>query len=821
MIRPPLTGCALRVCLRAGLRAAVVTGLLLPWQGTATAQRLAMLRTGPLLPRDTVVAGAAATGAAVVADTAATGAAPRPRVTPVAASEIPVTADRTLADATEILAIAASDDVRAALQGAKPLRDSIAVEERVGVLRDQGLLTRRGLSALTLSWSDRDRAISESRRVLQLAAVQLDTAKRALTGELSRWQETARVQLALQSRRELVVRANQVVAGLQRILTVVVEREAAVLDAEIALSDARARVFEEQQVLVAAQGEARRDLLRQESLPLWRSVEVPVPATLAGSELRALREMRWFVATHAVGLALHGLVMLCLMALAYRQRAALAMRAATRDDEEEGRSAMLKQPVASMLLVGLSLTVLLYPRAPIAAYDVAIVLAAFPLFLLVPAIVPVDLVRVARAGVLMPVVQRALVIATLGTPPYRLGQLALSVSGVALLLYFLRTDGALQDERDGWRRGVRLLVWSLCLLFVVAALSNIVGNVTLADTLNGGVAISAFVAIMARAVTQIVEIAMIEGIRLGARYSPYLRERGRRLKATVVPAVTVLAGVAWLTLTLQGFDLLVPAMAVGERTIGARWQFGQVSFSLSRLIVFGGIVWAGLLLARLVSGVLELDVLGRMRLRPGAAVTMSSLVRYAIITMALFFAASAMGLKLTDLAIIGGALSVGIGFGLQNVVNNFVSGLLLAFERPVAIGDTVQVGSHYGVIRVIGIRASVLETPDGAEVIVPNSELITKDVTNWTRSNTRRCIELPVSVPGGSDPAAVMAMLREVVRSQPTVLRDPAPMYLFQELGGSTLTFIVRVWTDEPSWQQVRSDLALAVDAAIRADMPV
>jgi small-conductance mechanosensitive channel len=800
---------------RAVRHAGVLSVLVLTAAASTGAQQ--PRRPGGQTPRDTTVS----------IPTGPETAAPLVRTVPVAPAEIPMAADRGLANATEMLGIAASDAVRAALDGAKPLRDSIAAEERVSVLRDQGLLTRRGLSVLTLSWSDRDRAIAESRRVLQLAAVQLDTAKRELTGELARWEETARAQLALNTRPALVVRANQVVSGLQRILTVVVAREAAILDAEIALSDARERVFAEQQVLVAAQGEARRDLLRRESLPLWQSRVVPASANQIGSELQALREVRWFLTNYTAGLALHGLAILCLMALAYKHRAALAARADTRDamgqdtpDHAGGRSAMLRQPVASMLLVGLSLTVLLYPRAPISMYDVAIVLAAFPLFVLLPAIVPTELTRVARAGVIALVVQRAVVIATLGTPPYRLGQLALSFAGASLLWYALRTDGASQEDRQGWRRGVRLLVWSVCALFAIATVANIVGNVTLAETINGGVPVSAFVAIMALAVIQIEEIAVIEGLRLGARYSPYLRERGGKVQAILVPGVKLLAGTAWLTLTLQGFDLLVPAMAVGARTIGAQWQFGQVSFSLSRVILFGGMVWAGLLLARLVSGVLELDVLGRMRLRPGSAVTVSSLVRYALITMAFFFAASAIGLKLTDLAIIGGALSVGIGFGLQNVVNNFVSGLLLAFERPVAVGDTVQVGSHSGIIRVIGIRASVLETPDGAEVIVPNSELITKEVINWTRSNTRRRIELPVSVPSGADPADIITMLREVVRDQPTLLRDPAPTYLFQEVSGRARTILVRAWTDEPAWSQVRSDLALAVEAAIRASEP-
>jgi small-conductance mechanosensitive channel len=218
----------------------------------------------------------------------------------------------------------------------------------------------------------------------------------------------------------------------------------------------------------------------------------------------------------------------------------------------------------------------------------------------------------------------------------------------------------------------------------------------------------------------------------------------------------------------------------------------------------------------MISGVIELDVMGRMDLRRGVAVTVGSLLRYALIAVAFLVAMAAIGIDLSNLAILGGALGVGIGFGLQNIVNNFISGLLLAFERPIGIGDTVQVGPHTGDVKEIGIRASVIRTFDGAEVIVPNLELITKDVVNWTRTGTRRRIEIPVGAAYGTDPERVIKLLLEVAEQHPDVRANPAPVALFTGFGDSALTFVLRAWTDSLDWPKVRSDLTVGTNTALR-----
>ncbi len=162
------------------------------------------------------------------------------------------------------------------------------------------------------------------------------------------------------------------------------------------------------------------------------------------------------------------------------------------------------------------------------------------------------------------------------------------------------------------------------------------------------------------------------------------------------------------------------------------------------LIVFVGTVYVATLLSRFVRFVLDEEVYPRVALGRGLPSTISVLTNYGILTLGFFVAISVAGIDLSRLTIILGALSVGIGFGLQNVVNNFVSGLILVFERPIQVGDTVEVGQLLGHVKRIGFRSSTVRTYDGAEVIVPNGNLIASEVINWTLSDRTRRIIIPL-----------------------------------------------------------------------------
>jgi small-conductance mechanosensitive channel len=216
--------------------------------------------------------------------------------------------------------------------------------------------------------------------------------------------------------------------------------------------------------------------------------------------------------------------------------------------------------------------------------------------------------------------------------------------------------------------------------------------------------------------------------------------------------------------------------------------------------------------------VLEEDVYSHLRLASGIPYAISTMLHYAILLLGFFVALSALGIDLTKLTILIGAFTVGIGFGLQNIINNFVSGLILLFERPIKIGDVIEVGGNMGEVRRIGIRASVIRTLDGSEIIVPNGSFISGQVTNWTFSDRQRAVEVSVNVAGDTDPQRVTELLKRTAAAQPGVVKEPSPQVYVTNFSAGAVAYQLRAWTDrQEDWAQLRSDLSLAVkDALVR-----
>jgi small-conductance mechanosensitive channel len=244
---------------------------------------------------------------------------------------------------------------------------------------------------------------------------------------------------------------------------------------------------------------------------------------------------------------------------------------------------------------------------------------------------------------------------------------------------------------------------------------------------------------------------------------------------------------------------------------------GNFSFALGDLLIFFITIWLSLVLSRFIRFILEEDVLPRLPLPRGVPASISILTNYSILAIGFLIALTAAGVEWSKFALLAGAFGVGIGFGLQNVVNNFISGLILIFERPIKVGDTVEVGILKGTVKRIGIRSSTIRTFDGAEVIVPNGTLIQSEVTNWTLSDQLRRIEVKVGVSYGSDPNQVLKILQKVANDHPGVLEYPAPMVLFQGFGESSLDFSLRVWTsDFDNWLTFSSEITLQVHNVLK-----
>jgi potassium efflux system protein len=244
---------------------------------------------------------------------------------------------------------------------------------------------------------------------------------------------------------------------------------------------------------------------------------------------------------------------------------------------------------------------------------------------------------------------------------------------------------------------------------------------------------------------------------------------------------------------------------------------GTQKISIGLILTALSILYGAFLVSWVIQAVMMEEIFARRGLDAGARISISRLIHYALVLTGFILALFALGFDLKNITILGGALGVGIGFGLQTIVNNFVCGLIMLFERPVKVGDAIELNGQQGKIKKVGLRATVVQTYDNSEIVVPNSDLITNQVTNWTLAERLSRIRIPVGVAYGSDVPLVMKTILECAASNQTVLKHPAPQVLFVNFGGSSLDFELRAWlADFDTRLRVISELHQEIDRKFR-----
>lgn len=397
-----------------------------------------------------------------------------------------------------------------------------------------------------------------------------------------------------------------------------------------------------------------------------------------------------------------------------------------------------------------------------------------------------------------------------------------TLGALILLLAMRRHYRQILAERAESSRLIFLKLCRILLIVVllVALFAGVVGYVSLLRILTPGILVGGILVLAAFTALRVTVGTVALALRVWPLRLLQMVENHRDLLVRRVHVFLVwMAILAGLARYLGYLGLLDPTWALVGSALTAKIERGSIAISLGGILEFFLTVWLAYLLSAFIRFVLQEDVYPRINLAPGLSYAASSLLNYIILALGFVAGLGVLGADFSKVSILAGAFGVGIGFGLQGVVNNFVSGLILLFERPIHVGDTVEVGNLQGTVRRIGIRASVVHTGQGADIIVPNSQFVTERVTNWTLSDRLRRLDLPVGVNYGAEPKKVIDLLVRVGGAHRQVLKNPAPRAFLLSYGDSSINFEVRVWTDASSSStEIRSDLASAIYDAVYAE---
>jgi small-conductance mechanosensitive channel len=693
------------------------------------------------------------------------------------------------------------------------------------ILRDQPTLDV--LQAHQQMWQRRQILSTAWLNVLTQRATLLQDALDRLAEIRETWRRTRDETKASKAPGPILLQIDGVLSAIDAAEAPLRAQRTAVLDLQSAVAPELARSQATLARFNEAQQRAMGGILAQDSPPIWDAHVWARARTVLPARLREVAATRWanivrYASDPSGRTPLHVAVVGVLAILLVAARRRVRQWAASGEGSSPA-TAVFEYPYSTTVVIGLLIVASPYAPIPPTVRVLFVVLGLAAAIRLTrrwadPRLAPelymlwvlfaVDSLREALAGVLG-IEQVILVLEML--------------AGIAGITYSLRVGGLRRFSTEGPDTGrlsaVRVGARLVLLTFAVALVAAALGYMRLARLLASGVLGSGALALTLYAAVRVVVGMAAFALRVWPLGLLQMVQHHRGLLERRTHHVLVWAAmIGWIARTLDHVGLFQPAMSFGQAVLDAKLGRGSIQITLRDMLEFVLTVWLAYLVSTFVRFVLREDVYPHTRLTRGISYAISSLLNYMIVTLGFVLALGALGLDLTKVTVLAGAFGVGIGFGLQSVVNNFVSGLILLFERPVHVGDIVEVGNISGEVSRIGIRASTLRTWQGAEVIVPNAQLVTEQVTNWTLSDRTRRIDLPVGVDYGSAPDKVVDVLEAVARAHPQIMPTPPPHAVFKSFGDSSINFELRAWTSRfERWPVIQTELAAAIYAALHA----
>lgn len=638
---------------------------------------------------------------------------------------------------------------------------------------------------------ERMQSVDDATAALGRFAQRVESDLDRLEREVARWPDRVRLVRDRQAPEELQQRVERAGPDLESLRDRLRARRDELLVAYGRGVELQARLDAVRAAIAERRERLSVDLRRVEDAPLWDQHAVAFPHEEVRALVRLARlEFSDYVSQHGRRLVSLFVLLAGLLFFALRHPAIVGGPPAA-------AAVARVTALAGAVLAALLLIAVLAPRGPLAFYR--LIGLAIPLLagLVAARTFAAPIPATVWTLVLGVFVNEFRAVAEMNPASARL-LLALQVLPFAAALFHDWRRGALARFMPRWRTFLlRRLVQVVLLALAVIVGAGILGYLGLARAVTA-VAVSApgFLLVFGtaawvlnRALAGLLSTPLVQSLRS-------VRERGTVVLAGLRVVVVMFCAAAGIVAFMLAHSALDDLLRLGRFVTDASITAGDLTITLSAVLsalLVVGVTW---LLTRVVAFVLEHEVLPRLNLRTGVPVAITTIVSYVLVVAGFVLALAALGIDLTKVTLLAGALGVGVGLGLQGVVSNFVSGLILMVERPINVGDQIDVGGVVGEVKRIGVRSSTIRTGQGAEVIVPNSDLASKQVVNWTLSDRARRYEIDVGVAYGSDPARVLRLLEEAAANLPDVQKVPVPRALFVGFGESSLDFRLFAWVE-------------------------
>ncbi len=691
----------------------------------------------------------------------------------------------------------------------------------------QGQPSLAGLQAQQALWKPRQVRLNGWLNLLTLRAVELRGMLTRLQDLQTTWTRTREAARASQAPAATLQQVATVLIGIEAAQVSLRARSDALLGLQSRVSEELSRCDDIIARIAQAQKGAVAGILTRGREPIWDPSQwvrarTALPARI-GEILADLRKgIGQYVRDPSKEMPLQ-IGLFVLLAVVFSAARRLVRRWAADDKSEVALASVFERPYAAALFSVWFVASRYDSPTPQAVKELFAALAIIPIVRLVQPVISSRLLPVIYTlGGLYALDLIREVIGETGVVEQTLLLLEGMAGGavVGWLLVSRRLHAAFAVE-TGARR-IRALV-AVCkgamLFFAGGVAAAALGHLGLARILTSGtisvielsLALYAALRVFGGAVAAALRLWPLRLLHMVRQHRDFIEKRAYRL-------LVWMAVLGWAARSLDRVGLLDPIVSTANAILSTKLERGSISVSIEDILAFGLTIWASYLLSGLIRFTLQEEVYSRARVPSGTAYATSRLLHYTVLALGFVIGLGVLGMDLTKVSVMAGAFGVGIGFGLQSVVNNFVCGLILLFERPIHVGDTIEAGELLGEVRRIGFRASTVRTRQGADIIIPNAQFITANVTNWTYSDRLRRIDLPVGVAYASAPKQVIELLREVAGGDPHVLQNPPPICLFMGYGDSSINFELRVWTNQFSdYAQVRSELNSAIYDAVTA----